>query len=107
MMGIDDHAEVARTLFHLRLAERHGGGDWMPLEACIVEFADAWAQLTAGGGVPHPTALAVLETREQRFTARVLRAAWQVVDEQPREARAEGRAPVTGSIALRIAHASR
>lgn len=99
--------DVAHALFHQRIAQEHGGGDWMPLEACILEFADAWAEMTVGGGVSHPAALARLETREVRFSARVLRAAWQVVDDQPPQARAGARAPVTGPLALRITRATR
>jgi hypothetical protein len=102
-----EREDVARALFHQRIAQEHGGGDWMPLEACILEFADAWAELTVGGGVSHPAALARLETRDVRFSARVLRAAWQVVDDQPRHVRAGARAPVTGSLALRITRATR
>ena len=74
----------------------------MPLTSCILEFADAWAELTTTWQLAHPAALAHLERRDPRFSTRVLRAAWHVVDEQPRHAGEVARLPVSHPLALRI-----
>ena len=97
-----DGYQVGQALFYESFAERYGGGDWMPLTACVLELADAWAELTTSWQLPHPAALAHLERREPRFSARVLRAAWHVVDEQPRHAGEGARLPVSHPLALRI-----
>jgi hypothetical protein len=97
-----DGYEVGQTLFYESFAERYGGGDWMPLTSCILEFADAWAELTTTWQLAHPVALAHLERREPRFSARVLRAAWHVVDEQPRHVGDGARLPVSHPLALRL-----
>jgi hypothetical protein len=98
----NDGYEVGQALFYESFAERYGGGDWMPLTSCILEFADAWAELTTTWQLAHPAALAHLERREPRFSARVLRAAWHVVDEQPRYTDEVARLPVSHPLALRI-----
>ncbi len=97
-----DGYEVGQALFYEGFAERYGGGDWMPLTSCILELADAWAELTTTWPIAHTAALAHLERREPRFSARVLRAAWQVVDEQPRYTGKVARLPVSHPLALRI-----
>jgi hypothetical protein len=97
-----DGYEVGQALFYESFAERYGGGDWMPLNSCILELADAWAELTTTWQLAHPVALAHLERRDPRFSARVLRAAWHVVDEQPRYAGEGARLPVSHPLALRI-----
>jgi hypothetical protein len=98
-----DRYEVGQALFYERFAERYGGGDWMPLTSCILEFAGAWAELTTMRQLGHTAALVHLERREPRFSARVLRAAWRLVDEQPRRAREGVQVPITHPLALRMA----
>ncbi len=97
-----DGYEVGQALFYESFAERYGGGDWMPLTSCILELADAWAELTTTWQLPHTAALAHLERREPRFSTRVLRAAWHVVDEQPRRLGDGVPVPVSHPLALRI-----
>ena len=103
--GLSARYEVGYLLFHQRLAERLGGGDWMPIGACVLEVASAWAALTAAGTLElsHSAALSCLEAEKWRYSARVLRAAWAVIDEQPRDARRRGLIPVSHRIGLRIA----
>jgi hypothetical protein len=95
---------VGYALFHQRIAERSGGGDWMPIDACVLEIAAAWAQLTAAGTLElsHSAALSCLEAEKWRYSARVLRAAWTVIDEQPRESRRRSLLPVGHPLSLRI-----
>ncbi|MDQ6607931.1 MAG: hypothetical protein M3Z06_15475 [Actinomycetota bacterium] len=97
-----DGYEVGQALFYESFSERYGGGDWMPLTSCVLEFADAWAELTTTWQLAHPAALAHLERRDPRFSARVLRAAWHVVDEQPRHTGEIARLPVSHPLALRL-----
>jgi hypothetical protein len=64
-------------------------------EGAVLDLAAAWAELTAAGTLElsHPGALACLEAERGRFSPQVLRAAWQLVDEQPPAAREDARAP--------------
>jgi hypothetical protein len=43
-----------------------------------------------------------LEAEKWRYSARVLRAAWTVIDEQPRESRRRSLLPVGHPLSLRI-----
>jgi hypothetical protein len=99
-----DHDNARRVRFDLDISRRHGRPDWLPEETCVLELADAWAALTAAGTLElsHTAALAALEADPARFSTAALRAAWQVVDDQPIAAREDGIAPLSSPLARRL-----
>jgi hypothetical protein len=100
----DDRWNAGRAAFELQIVERHGAAAALTLDACVLEVASAWAALTAAGTreLSHTAALKCLEAERWHYSARVLRAAWKVVDGQPVRARERALAPTPRPLARRI-----